>query len=43
VAHAGLYLGGGQFVHAPPEGGAVMLSSLYEPAFAAAYAGARRY
>lgn len=43
VSHAGLHLGGGQFAHAPAEGGAVMLSPLDEPAHAAAYAGARRY
>jgi cell wall-associated NlpC family hydrolase len=43
IAHEGLYIGGGQFVHAPGEGAVVTLSSLYDPAYAAAYAGARRY
>ena len=43
LTHVGLYVGGGQFVHAPGEGAVVRLSSLYDPAFATAYAGARRY
>lgn len=43
VRHAGLYLGDGQFVHAPGPGDTVGLSSLYEPQWAQAYAGARRY
>ena len=43
VVHEGLYVGGGQFVHAPQEGGVVTTSSLYEPQYAQAYAGARRY
>ncbi len=43
LIHVGLYVGGGQFVHAPGEGAAVRLSSLYDPVFATAYAGARRY
>ena len=43
IVHEGLYVGGGQFVHAPAEGGVVRLSSLYEPEYAQSYAGARRY
>lgn len=43
IAHAGLYIGAGQFVHAPGEGSVVRLSSLYDPVHATAYAGARRY
>lgn len=43
LIHVGLYVGGGQFVHAPGEGATVRLSSLYDPVFATAYAGARRY
>lgn len=43
VHHEGLYLGDGQFVHAPGAGDVVKISSLYEPFFAEAYAGARRY
>lgn len=43
IAHEGLYIGGGQFLHAPGEGAVVTLSSLYDPVHAAAYAGARRY
>jgi cell wall-associated NlpC family hydrolase len=41
--HEGLYLGDGQFVHAAGDGDLVKVSSLYEPFFAQAYAGARRY
>lgn len=43
IVHVGLYVGAGQFVHAPGEGSVVRLSSLYDPVHAAAYAGARRY
>jgi len=43
VRHAGLYLGDGQFVHAPGPGDTVGISSLYEAQWAQAYAGARRY
>lgn len=43
IVHEGIYVGGGQFVHAPAEGGVVTTSSLYEPEYAQAYAGARRY
>ena len=34
IVHEGLYVGGGQFVHAPAEGGVVTTSSLYEPEYA---------
>jgi cell wall-associated NlpC family hydrolase len=43
IDHEGLYVGGGQFVHAPGEDAVVGLSSLYDPVYAQAYAGARRY
>lgn len=43
VRHVGLYLGDGQFVHAPGPGDTVGISSLYESQWAQAYAGARRY
>ncbi len=43
IVHEGIYVGGGQFVHAPADGGVVTTSSLYEPEYAQAYAGARRY
>jgi cell wall-associated NlpC family hydrolase len=43
IVHEGIYVGGGQFVHAAGEGDVVRLSSLYDPAYATAYAGARRY
>ncbi len=43
IVHEGLYAGGGQFVHAPADGGVVTTASLYAPEYAQAYAGARRY
>lgn len=43
VVHVGVYLGAGQFVHAPGPGDVVGLGSLYDPVWATAYAGARRY
>lgn len=43
VVHVGLYLGAGQFVHAPGPGDVVGLASLYDSVWAASYAGARRY
>lgn len=43
ITHEGIYVGGGQFVHAPGEGDVVRLSSLYDPVYAASYTGARRY
>jgi cell wall-associated NlpC family hydrolase len=38
--HVGIYIGGGQFVHAPHTGDVVKISSLAE--FGAGYVGARR-
>ena len=43
IVHEGVYVGGGQFVHAPSDGGVVTTASLYAPEYAQAYAGARRY
>jgi cell wall-associated NlpC family hydrolase len=43
IGHEGLYLGNGQFVHAPHSGDVVKISSLLEPGYSARYAGARRY
>lgn len=43
VEHAGLYVGGGQFVHAPGPGDVVTIASLYETYHSEAFAGARRY
>ncbi len=43
IGHEGLYLGNGQFVHAPHTGDVVKVSSLLEPGYASRYAGARRY
>jgi cell wall-associated NlpC family hydrolase len=42
LGHDGLYIGGGQFVHAPHTGDVVKISSLSESWYASAYVGARR-
>jgi cell wall-associated NlpC family hydrolase len=42
LGHVGIYIGGGQFVHAPHTGDVVKISSLYESWYASTYVGARR-
>jgi len=42
LGHVGIYIGGGQFVHAPHTGDVVKVSSLSDSWYAATYAGARR-
>jgi cell wall-associated NlpC family hydrolase len=42
LGHVGIYIGGGQFVHAPHTGDVVKISSLYEDWYASTYVGARR-
>jgi cell wall-associated NlpC family hydrolase len=42
LGHVGIYIGGGQFIHAPHTGDVVRISSLSEAWYAAAYVGARR-
>jgi cell wall-associated NlpC family hydrolase len=42
LGHVGLYIGGGQFVHAPHTGDVVKISSLSDSWYASAYVGARR-
>jgi len=42
LGHVGIYIGGGQFIHAPHTGDVVKISSLSEPWYAATYVGARR-
>ena len=42
LGHVGIYIGGGQFVHAPHTGDVVKISSLSEAWYAATYDGARR-
>jgi cell wall-associated NlpC family hydrolase len=42
LGHMGIYIGGGQFVHAPHTGDVVKVSSLGESWYASAYVGARR-
>ena len=41
-SHMGIYVGGGQFVHAPSSGGQVRKDDLQSRYFAARYQGARR-
>jgi cell wall-associated NlpC family hydrolase len=42
LGHVGIYIGGGQFVHAPHTGDVVKISSLDESWYASAFVGARR-
>jgi cell wall-associated NlpC family hydrolase len=42
LGHMGMYIGGGQFIHAPHTGDVVKISSLYESWYASTYVGARR-
>jgi cell wall-associated NlpC family hydrolase len=43
VHHEGLYIGGGQFIHAPHTGDVVKISSLSEPYYASQFVGGRRF
>lgn len=42
LGHAGIYIGGGQFVHAPHSGDVVKISSLNDSWYASTWVGARR-
>jgi peptidoglycan DL-endopeptidase CwlO len=42
LGHVGIYIGGGQFVHAPHTGDVVKISSLSDSWYASTYVGARR-
>jgi len=42
LGHVGLYIGGGQFIHAPHTGDVVKISSLSESWYSSTYVGARR-
>jgi cell wall-associated NlpC family hydrolase len=42
LGHVGIYVGGGQFIHAPHSGDVVKISSLSDSWYAATYMGARR-
>ena len=42
LGHVGIYIGNGQFVHAPHTGDVVKISSLYDSWYAATFVGARR-
>jgi peptidoglycan DL-endopeptidase CwlO len=42
LGHVGIYIGNGQFIHAPHTGDVVKISSLYEDWYSATYYGARR-
>jgi cell wall-associated NlpC family hydrolase len=42
LGHMGMYIGGGQFIHAPHTGDVVKISSLYDGWYASTWVGARR-
>ena len=42
LGHVGIYIGGGQFIHAPHTGDVVKISNLNDGWYAATYVGARR-
>ncbi|MFN8223500.1 MAG: NlpC/P60 family protein [Gaiellales bacterium] len=42
LGHMGMYIGGGQFIHAPHTGDVVKISSLYDSWYASTWVGARR-
>jgi cell wall-associated NlpC family hydrolase len=42
LGHAGIYIGGGQFIHAPHSGDVVKISSLSDSWYARTWVGARR-
>lgn len=42
LGHAGIYIGGGQFVHAPHTGDVVKIASIYESWYSATWVGGRR-
>jgi cell wall-associated NlpC family hydrolase len=42
LGHMGMYIGGGQFIHAPHTGDVVKISSLYDSWYSAKYVGAKR-
>jgi cell wall-associated NlpC family hydrolase len=42
LGHMGMYIGGGQFVHAPHTGDVVKISSLYDSWYSGSYVGAKR-
>jgi peptidoglycan DL-endopeptidase CwlO len=42
LGHVGMYVGGGQFIHAPHTGDVVKISGLYEDWYASTFVGARR-
>jgi cell wall-associated NlpC family hydrolase len=42
LGHMGMYIGGGQFIHAPHTGDVVKISSLYDDWYASTWVGARR-
>ena len=42
LGHMGMYIGGGQFIHAPHTGDVVKISSLYDSWYSSTYVGAKR-
>jgi cell wall-associated NlpC family hydrolase len=42
LGHMGMYIGGGQFIHAPHTGDVVKISSIHDSWYASTWVGARR-
>jgi cell wall-associated NlpC family hydrolase len=42
LGHAGIYVGGGSFIHAPHTGDVVKISSIYQDWYSSNWVGARR-